>query len=285
MSVEWAAGVLADDAVRTALVAGVLASVALGVVGTLVVVKREVFLATGVAHAAYGGVGLGFFLALDPTWGAMAFGVAAAVAMGLVRRVARQRTDTLIAVMWGVGLSVGVILVDLTPGPVPAARGYLFGDILDVSPHTLVLLVVCTVAIVAGVGLWYRPLIGLLSDREFVAARGLPVLALELGVLGLVALAVVVLVQVVGVILMVGQLAIPAALGARFARSLGSAMLAATGIGLVTVLGGITLSATASVAAGPAIVCVSAATFAAVTGVAAAAAGIRGRRASVSLAR
>jgi zinc transport system permease protein len=271
--IDTLAGAWSYDFVRTAVIGGALGSIALGVVGALVVAKGEVFLATGIAHASYAGVGLGFFLGLDPTPWVTVAGVVAAVTMGLVRHVARTGTDTLISAMWGVGLSTGVILIDLTPGYTPNALSYLFGSILAIPTETLVFLTICDAVILVAVALWYRPLVGLLADREFAAARGMPVLAFELGLLALVALTVTVLIQVIGVILLIAQLAIPAALASRSARSLRGAMALATAIGAGMVLAGLAVSIAADVTSGPAIVCVSAACF----GVATAAGGLRAR--------
>jgi len=268
------------DFVRTAVIGAALGSVALGVVGALVVAKGEVFLASGIAHASYAGVGLGFILGFEPTPWITVAGVAAAVAMGLVRHFVRTSTDTLIAAMWGVGISAGVILIDLTPGYTPNARSYLFGSILAIPTQTLVFLAVCDLVILIAVALWYRSLVGLLADRQFVAARGLPVLGLELGVLALVALTVTVLIQVIGVILLIAQLALPAALGVRYARSLRGAMALATAIGAGMILAGLALSISADVTSGPAIVCVSAAVF----GIVFATSALRRRRRGASVA-
>ncbi|MEX1092288.1 MAG: metal ABC transporter permease, partial [Acidimicrobiia bacterium] len=115
---------------RNALLAGLLAAVATGVVGSLVVVNRVVFISGGIAHAAYGGVGLALFFSLDPLLGAMFFGLAVALSMGAVQRRSRQRVDTLIGVMWAVGMAIGVVFVDLTPGYKADLMSFLFGSIL-----------------------------------------------------------------------------------------------------------------------------------------------------------
>ncbi len=110
---------LGYDFMRNALAAGLLVSVACGIMGTYVVVNRIVFISGGVAHAAYGGIGLGYYLGINPVLGAVVFSLAAALGMGAVQRRTRQRADTIIGVMWAVGMAIGIVLVDLTPGTRP----------------------------------------------------------------------------------------------------------------------------------------------------------------------
>ncbi|MGB5592740.1 MAG: metal ABC transporter permease, partial [Crocosphaera sp.] len=104
------------DFMRNALLAGVLVSIACGIIGTFVVVNRIVFISGGIAHAAYGGIGLGYYLKINPILGAIFFALIAALGMGLVVRKTQQRADSLIGVMWAVGMAIGIILIDLTPG-------------------------------------------------------------------------------------------------------------------------------------------------------------------------
>ena len=104
------------DFMRNALLAGVLVSIACGIIGTFVVVNRIVFISGGIAHAAYGGIGLGYCLGFNPVLGAIAFAVVVALGMGWVERKTRQRADTIIGVMWALGMAVGIIAIDLTQG-------------------------------------------------------------------------------------------------------------------------------------------------------------------------
>jgi len=99
---------------RNALMAGVLVSITCGIIGTFVVINRIVFLSGGIAHAAYGGIGLGYFFKFNPVLGAIIFSLASALGMGIVHRKTRQRADTIIGVMWAIGMALGIIFVDLT---------------------------------------------------------------------------------------------------------------------------------------------------------------------------
>ncbi|MEJ5868535.1 metal ABC transporter permease [Pseudokineococcus sp. 5B2Z-1] len=253
--------VLSLQFVQHAVAAGLLAAVALGVVGTLVVVKREVFVSAGIAHASYGGVGLGFFLSLDPSLMAMVVGVALAMAMGLVRRVSSQRTDTLIGAMWAIGMASGVLLVDLTPGYTANARSFLFGSLLTVPTSDLVLIAVLDVVIVAIAVVGHRLLVAQAFDPVFVRARGLPSMVLDLLTLLLVALTVVVLMRVTGLVLLIAMLTLPAALAGRLTRTVGATMALAGAVAALCTMAGLVVSYRADVTSGPAVVGVTAAAY------------------------
>lgn len=254
-------GVLQLEFMHNALVAAVLASVAFGVIGPLVVVNHEVLIAGGIAHAAYGGVGLGFLLGQDPSLMGMGFGFVAAIAMGLARRFARQRSDTLVGMLWAIGMSLGVIFINLTPGYTANAESYLFGSLLAVPRSDLPLIAAVTAAVVAFTVAYYRPLVGYSFDPTFTRARGLPTYALEMGLLAAIALTVVVLMQVVGLILLIAMLTIPAAVGALFTTSLRTMMIVTVATGIATSAGGLGTSYAFDLTSGPAIVLMASVTF------------------------
>jgi zinc transport system permease protein len=246
---------------RNALAAGLLAAVATGVVGSLVVVNRVVFISGGIAHAAYGGVGVALFFSLDPLLGATVFGVAVALSMGAVQRLSQQRVDTLIGVMWAVGMAIGVIFVDLTPGYKADLMSFLFGSILAVPTSELVLMAVLDVVVVTFVALYFRPLLAVSYDETFARVRNLPVAGLQLALLCLVALSVVLLMRVVGLILVIAMLTIPAAIGGRFTRSLKGMMALAIAFGAAFNVIGLGVSYAADLTSGATIILVAAAGF------------------------
>ncbi|SDK75827.1 zinc transport system permease protein [Actinopolyspora mzabensis] len=252
---------------QNAVTAAVLASVVLGVVGSLVVVNREVLVGGGIAHASYGGVGLGFLLGLDPAVTAMLFGVVAAVIMGVLRRYVRQRNDTLIGMLWAVGMSLGVVFVQLTPGYTANARSFLFGSLLSIPRGDLPLLGAVAAVLVGFVVLYYRPLLVHSFDRDFALSRNLPVFPLELVLLAAIALAVVVLIQLVGVVLLIALLTIPAATAGLFTRTLASMMTATVAVGVLVTLGGLSASYTFDLPSGPAVVLTACVVFIVVRGV------------------
>jgi zinc transport system permease protein len=173
--------VLQFDFMRNALMAGVLISIACGIIGTFVVLNRIVFLSGGIAHAAYGGIGLGYFFKFNPVLGAFAFSMAAALGMGVVQRKTRQRPDTIIGVMWAIGMAIGIIFVDLSAGYKVDLMSYLFGSILTVPINELVVMLVLDLIIVALAALFYKELLAISFDETFATVENVPVDAIYLG--------------------------------------------------------------------------------------------------------
>src|SRR4029079_17270504 len=124
---------LSFEFIRHALLAGLLASVLCGVVGTFVVVKRLVFISGGISHAAFGGLGLCSWLGVDYRWGAGLVATGAAIALAGSGRGRGRSHDTLIGVLWALGMAVGIVFLHLTPGYAPNLMTYLFGNILGVT--------------------------------------------------------------------------------------------------------------------------------------------------------
>ena len=227
---------------RNALLTGLLVSITCGVIGTLVVVKRIVFVSGGIAHAAYGGIGLGYFLGLDPVLGAIIFSLAVALGMGAVQRRTGERADTLIGVMWAIGMATGIILVDLSPGYKADLLSYLFGSILAVPSGDLLIMVGLDVVIVGAVILFYKELLAISFDEAFATVENVPVNAIYMGLMGLVALTVVMLMRVVGLILVIAMLTIPAAISGRFVRNIKSMMALSSILGMLLMTAGLWLS-------------------------------------------
>ena len=230
------------DFMQNALAAGLLAAVACGVIGAFVVVKKLVSISGGIAHASFGGVGLGYFLGINPVAGALFFALAASLGMGVAVKKTRLAEDTAIGILWATGMAAGIIFVGLTPGYAPDLFSYLFGNILFVTPADLLVMLALDLLVVVVVALFYKEFLALSFDEEFAAVAGLPINVLYLGMLGLIALTVVVLMKVVGVLLVIALLTIPAALARQFTRRLPGMMLASTFLGAVFSCGGLWLS-------------------------------------------
>jgi zinc transport system permease protein len=262
---------------QNALIAGLLVSVACGIIGTLVVVNRIVFISGGIAHAAYGGIGLGYLFKYNllptlmagsaaalsdrpgyfPIAGAILFSLLSALAMGWVQRRTRQRTDTVIGVMWAIGMALGIVFVDLTQGYKVDLMSYLFGSILAVKRGELVVILVLDLIIVGGVMLFYKELLALSFDETFATVQNVPVDAIYLLLLCMIALTVVMLMRVVGLILVIAMLTMPAAIAGRFVRDLKRMMALAVGLGLVFTTLGLWVSYAWNLTSGAAIILVS----------------------------
>lgn len=246
--------VIQMEFMRNALLASLLVAIAAGLIGTLVVANRMVAMTGGVAHAAYGGIGLGYFFQFNPLTGALFFSLSAALAMGYIRRRIGERADTLIGILWAGGMAVGILLLDLTPGYKSDLMSYLFGSIIAVPVSDLYLMAGLNIGMLLIVFLLYKELIAISFDETFAASRGLPVTALYLLLLALIACAVVILVRVVGLILVIALFTIPPAIAGRLTHSLGRIMLGASAIAGLLNVGGLVLSYYFNITSGAAII-------------------------------
>ncbi|MFH1127359.1 MAG: metal ABC transporter permease [archaeon] len=220
--------ILQYEFMRNAIAAGVLASVAAGIIGTYVVSKRMVFISGGISHAAFGGIGIGYFLGVNPILAAAVFGVVFALLIGKITRRTNERTDTAIGIMWSLGMAIGIVFVYMTPGYAPNLMSYLFGSILTVTLDDLFLMAALDLVIVLGVILLYNDFFAVSFDEEFATVRGVPVERVNMILLALIALTVVILIKIVGIILVIAMLSIPAAISGRFSSSLKGMMAVST---------------------------------------------------------
>ncbi len=248
---------LSFDFMRNALWAGLLASVACGVIGVLVVVNRLVFLAGGVAHAAYGGVGLAFFLGLPVLPMTFGFTVFSALAMGAATLRRAERADTMIGVMWAAGMALGIILIDLTPGYNTDLMSFLFGSILTVPLADIWRMAAMDAAILGLVLYYYKQMAAMSFDREFSEVRGAPVVFLHYLLLAMTAVSVVMLIRVVGLILVMALLTIPPYLAERRVRSLWAMMLVSTLLSAVFCVAGLCLAYRLDLTSGASIIAVA----------------------------
>jgi len=253
--------VLQYEFMRNALLAGLLASVACGIIGTYVIVKRMAFISGGVAHASFGGIGLGYFFGINPILGALSFTIGSALVMGVVTKRTRLPEDTAIGILWALGMALGVIFVFLTPGYPPDLFGYLFGNILTVPASDLVIMLILDVIIILVVYLLYKEFLALSFDEEFGKVAGIPVERLYLTLLCLIALTVVVLIRVVGLILVIALLTIPAAMARQYTYSLKKVMLLAGLIGAAFTVSGLWLSYALDLPSGATIILVGGVSF------------------------
>lgn len=210
---------------RNAVMAGLMAGLICGVMGTLVVVNRVVFLSGGIAHAAYGGIGLSFFMGWPFLFGTMGFALAAAFIMAAVTLKAKHRADTIIGVIWAVGMAVGILLLDLTPGYHVDLMSYLFGSILTVPAPDLMTMLSLVLVVTSVVTYFYKDLIAMAYDEEFAQARGVPVRGLYFLLIGTLALCIVMIIQVVGLILVIAMLTIAPFMVEKYTKSMAAMML------------------------------------------------------------
>lgn len=221
-----------------AVLAGLLASVACGVIGTYVVTRRMAAISGGLSHAAFGGLGLAHLLGFNPLWGATGFAVLCGAGLGYWSQRNRN-LDTMIAMVWALGMALGMLFLSFSPGYASDLMSYLFGSILFVPDNYLLMIGILDVVILVIVGLFFRELQAISFDDEYARVVGLPVTALHLLQLVMISMAVVALIQVVGVVLVIALLTIPATVARQWTDQLGRMMVLAAAVGAICCTGGL----------------------------------------------
>lgn len=246
---------------QNALIASILVSIACGIIGVYVVINRMVFMAGGIAHGAYGGIGIALFLSLEPLLGAAAFALLLAFVIATITLRNRERTDSVIGAIWAFGMAVGIMLIDLTSGYNVDLLSYLFGSILSISNTDLWVMLGVDIFVVSVVTLFYRPLQAMSFDMEFASLRGVRVKVLYYLLLSLVALCVIVSIQAVGLILIIALLTIPPYLAELFTKHLHSAMILATILALIFCIFGLFVSYFFNISSGATIIFIATLSF------------------------
>jgi zinc transport system permease protein len=249
------------DFMRNALIAGLLVSVICGIMGTLVVVNRIVFLSGGIAHAAYGGIGLAFYFKWPYLPGTIGFSLFAAMVMAAISHTVKHRADTIIGVIWALGMAFGIILIDITPGYNVDLMSYLFGSILTVPRSDLIIMAIVGVMMTILVVYYYQDLLAMSYDEEFARIRGVPVKKLYFGLIGMLAITIVLVIQVVGLILVIALLTIPPFIAEKYANSLVQMMVASSFLGAAFTVTGLWLSYRYNLTSGASIIMVSGIVF------------------------
>jgi len=204
----------------TAFLAGLLASIPCGIVGSYVVVKRIVFIAGSIAHSVLGGMGFFLWLGLEPLYGALLAAILSAFLIGIIHMKFKERVDTAIAAIWATGMALGVIFVSLTPGYNTELLNFLFGNILWVTRADLLVLSALAIITLILAVIFHERFQAICFDEEQATLQGVPVKSIYFLLLILIALSVVLLIQIVGAILLIALLALPPALANRFTANL-----------------------------------------------------------------
>jgi zinc transport system permease protein len=215
-----------------AVLTGLLAGIACGVIGSYVVTRRITYIAGGISHSVLAGMGAAGYLAtihgwgwLNPIHGAVAAALGAAILIGYVSIHAKQREDTVIGAVWAVGMAVGILFIFKTPGYHEDLMSYLFGNILMVSLDDIILITLLDLVILSLVFVFYNPFLAVCFDEEFARIRGIRVEFFYLLLLCLTALTVVLLITVVGIVMVIALLTLPAAIAGQFSKKLWQMMI------------------------------------------------------------
>ncbi len=252
---------------RYALLTGIFASLPFGIIGTFVVVRRISYIAGAIAHCVLGGIGLGLYLerAVGVTWfgpmqGAVLVALLAAVVLALVSRYASQREDSVIGALWAVGMATGLLFIAKTPGYVDP-MSYLFGNILLVSKDDFILVLALDVVVLALVGIFYNKFLAVCFDEEFARLRGVHTGWIYLLLLCLAALTIVLLVRVVGIVMVIALLTLPASVAGNFSKNILQMMVFSVLFCASFVVLGLGASYSLDLPSGPVIIVIAAAVY------------------------
>jgi zinc transport system permease protein len=258
---------------QNALMASLLASILFGILGSVVTVKRIAGLAGAISHAVLGGIGMALYLSstrlvpfITPMAGAIIFAVLSAFIIGLVSLKAKQREDTVINAIWAIGMSLGVLFLSKTPGYTDPTS-YLFGNILLVSRSDLFLLAALDVIVLLLVWRFYPQIEASAFDEEFARVRGIPTDTVFLVILGITAIAVVLLQTFVGLVMVIAMLTLPAGTAGYLARNLAGMMVFSWIFSSIFSFAGLALSWHYDLPSGAVVVVLSGAVFLGATAV------------------
>ena len=204
--------------VTRSLVGALFASITAGLAGTYIVSRRLVFLSGGVTHASFGGIGLGYYLGINPVIGAAVFGLFSALGMEHMSSSGKMREDSAIGILWAFGMALGIIFIYLTPGYAPNLMSYLFGSILTVTDGDLTALGIISAVLIIYTALFYRTLLYISFDENYARTFTRHVDLFKYISVGLAGLAIVLNIRLAGVILIIALLTIPANIVMLFTR-------------------------------------------------------------------
>lgn len=233
-----------------ALIGGLFASIACGLIGTYIVAKRLVFISGGITHASLGGLGIGFYLGINPFLAALVFSVLSAFGIEWISKKQDVREDSAIAAFWSFGMAVGIICIYLKAGFAPNLSEYLFGNILSITHMDIWLFVGLSVALCLVFALFKQEILYTAFDPEFAKTRNLPVRFIEYAMMFFIAVTIVLTIRLVGVMLLMSLLTIPQMTANLYTANFSKMIFLSVVFGLVGCVSGLILSAYINVPSG-----------------------------------
>lgn len=227
---------------QNAIIGIVIISIAAAIIGTYIVTRRLVSISGGITHACFGGLGLGYYLGLNPIVMASVFAIASSIGVEWLSSKCRVREDSAIAVVWSLGMAIGVLFVFLTPGYVPELNSFLFGNILTITSSDLWAFAIYTVVLIAFFMTFYRRIIACAFDRDFAQVMHLPVKFISYAMTVLIAVCIVLTIRLVGLMLLMSMLSLPQMIAEIYCNRFKSLMLMSIVISLLCSLAGLFLT-------------------------------------------
>lgn len=249
---------------RHALLGVSLISVACAIIGVYVVTRRMVFIAGGITHTCFGGLGLGYFLGWSPLVTAAAFAVAGGLGVNAMSR-RHVREDSAIAVVWALGMALGILFVFLTPGFVPELNSFLFGNVLNITRTDLWAFASFTLLSVIIFAIFGRVIMAVSFDEDFARTRHLPVDIVNVVMMVMTCVCIVLTIKLIGVMLLMSLLSLPQLVAERLTKRYSRMILLSAVVSLIGCVGGLWLSVIIDVPASAVIVIFLALLYAAVS--------------------
>ncbi len=192
-----------------AILASSLTAISCGIIGSYIVAKRMVFVAGGITHSSFGGIGIAYFLGLNPILGASVFALLSGIGIERFTKKADIRNDSVIAILWSMGMAIGIIFIYLTPGYAPNLMSYLFGNILTVNTADILFLFGLSALVLIFFSVFYNKILFISFDEEYAKSQNIRVELFNYGLMILVALTIVLNIKIVGIILLISLLTVP----------------------------------------------------------------------------
>jgi len=232
----------------------ILVSISTGLIGTFIVMRRLVFLSSGIAHSAFGGVGLGYVLGINPLLAALPFSLGIGGLLAFLSRKLKIDEDSGIGMLWTLGMATGILFMSFAPEGTPGLPETLFGSIQSISSLDVTLMALLNLLILFVIGKNFKELVAIAYDEEFMKARGVPVTMLYTMLILLVSLSVVVLLQSIGVLMVIALLSVPVITARRFTYSILGIMSLAMLFTFIANIAGIFIALTFDLPSGAVIV-------------------------------
>lgn len=246
---------------QNAILGAFLASIVCGIIGTIIVEKNLVMMSGGIAHTAFGGIGIGYYLGIEPIIGGLVFTVCSALGIASINRHSKSNPDALIGMFWASGMAIGLLFIAISPGYPPDMTSYLFGDILTISVFNLKMIFAITLLVMLSITILYRYWKAYLFDEEFSKVLGINTSYMEYYLFVLISLSIVVLLNLVGIILVIALLTIPPSIAKHFSNRMSHIMLIAILFGWLFSFAGLYISYMMNMPSGASIILLSSAGY------------------------
>lgn len=238
-----------------AIIACILSGITCGIIGTYIVARRMVFLCGGITHASFGGLGIAFYLGINPIFGATTFAIISALGIEYAANKSKIREDSAIGLMWGVGMALGAFFMSLRPGYTSGdLSSFLFGNIISVTNSDVIALSILTVLLTIGAIIWLKPIMYVAFDRDFAQSTGIKTTLVGYIMSVVTAVTIVLSIRVMGIVLLVSLMTMPVVIANSFTKQYSKIATYASIIAAIGALAGVILSYYFEVPSGPAII-------------------------------